>query len=442
MTAKNFAVIFLETPHNRYSLAVLTGVLEVDERLHDVDLHFVTLEPQRRPGIVNIPACIDQLETLIQRYKKAVIALSFPTASVVTIADLLRDLHQGMTIGPDDAVLLVAGGPHPSGDPAGTLQLGADVVVIGEGEVTFPTLLDNFFRNQSYEQVQGIWYVDTAGQTRSTGRPAAVDISNFPPFAAWHKRFCPMEISRGCPYGCQFCQTTFFMGGRMRHRSLESILHYAELPRRIGMKVLRFITPSAFAYGSPDGRSVNLEALEQMLRVASEMYGKDDVYLGSFPSEVRPEHVSSDTLELVTRYCSNTNLQIGAQSGSDRMLHILRRGHCVDDVVRAVELSLNAGLSPNVDFIFGLPGETAQDRQDTLALIHRLTGMGGRVHSHAFMPLVGTPLAHCPPGVLDDELRKLMINLRGKNLEHGRWQQHEKFAQKTAAFLRNQHLTK
>ena len=437
--AAPFAVIFLETPYNRYSLAVLTGVLEADERLYDVDLRFVTLKTQRRTGEVNIAAAVEQLETLSRRYKKAVIALSFHTASVITIADLLHTLHQRLRTGRDDAALIVAGGPHPSGDPDGTLRLGADVVVAGEGEVSFPALLDNFFRNQSFEQVKGLRYVGADGQTCSTGRSPLVDISDFPPFAAQHKRFCPIEISRGCPYGCRFCQTTFLMGGRMRHRSLESIVQYAQLPRRIGMKVLRFITPSAFAYASPDGRSVNLKALEQLLRVGAEMYGKDEVYFGSFPSEVRPEQVSLDALELVTRYCANTNLLIGAQSGSDRMLHSLRRGHSVDDIVRAVELTLSAGLVPNVDFIFGLPGETARDRRDTLTLIRRFTDTGVRVRSHAFMPLVGTPLADCPPGVLDDEIRALMLSLRGKNLEQGRWQQHEKLAQKTAEFLRNQH---
>jgi radical SAM superfamily enzyme YgiQ (UPF0313 family) len=169
------------------------------------------------------------------------------------------------------------------------------------------------------------------------------------------------------------------------------------------------------------------------------MYGKEELYFGSFPSEVRPEQVSADTLELLKRYCANTNLVIGAQSGSDRMLHALHRGHGVDVIVRAVELTLKAGFRPNVDFIFGLPAETAQDRHATLTLINRLTRMGARVHSHAFMPLVGTPLADCPPGVLDDEIRELMLSLRGENLEHGRWQQQEKLAQETFEFLKHQH---
>jgi len=433
-----YAVIFVETPYNRYSLAVLTGVLEEDERLQNVHIRFVKTEERHVPKVTNLQRCVQKICDIANQHEKVVVALSFHTAYVIIIASLLQSLHRNMVTGSHESVLIVAGGSHPSGDPDGTLRLGADCIVMGEGEVTFPALLHRFFREQPFEHLQGVRIVDVDSHYRNTERPAFVDISDFPPFAMRHKRFCPMEISRGCPYGCWFCQTTFFMGGRMRHRSLESIVKYAELPRRIGMKVLRFITPSAFAYGSPDGRRVNLNALAQMLQAVSEMYGKEEVYFGSFPSEVRPEQVSTDTLELLKRYCANTNLVIGAQSGSERMLHALHRGHGVDAIVRAVELTLKAGFRPNVDFIFSLPGETTQDRHATLTLINRLIKMGARVHSHTFMPLVGTPLADCLPGVLDEEIRELMLSLRGKNLEHGRWQQQEKLARKTFEFLKHQ----
>lgn len=429
------AVIFPETPHNRYSLAALTGILETDDRLRDVAVHFVPLVKQRRTLRVRTAACADEIEVLVRRYARTVIALSFPTASIIIFADLLRGLRERLATGIGECALLVAGGPHPSGDPAGTLRLGADIVASGEGEYTFPALLDGFFQKTSPDTIKGLWYADDSGEATYTGTPQAVDLSDFPPFAARHKRFCPIEISRGCPHGCRFCQTTFLMGGRMRHRSLESFARYAEMPLQLGMKVLRFITPSAFAYGSPDGRQVNLEAVAQLLRVGAQMYGRDEVYFGSFPSEVRPEQVSPDMLDLVTRYCANTNLLIGAQSGSDRMLRALHREHTVDDIVRAVDLTLNAGLTPNVDLIFGLPGETEGDRRQTLALIERFTRRGVRVQSHAFMPLPGTPLAHCPPGVLDDDIRALILSLQGKQLAGGRWQQHECIGQRTTEFL-------
>jgi len=88
----------------------------------------------------------------------------------------------------------------------------------------------------------------------------------------------------------------------MRHRSLDSVVAYAERAKRLRCHLLRFITPNAFAYGSLDGRSVNFDALEAMLKAVAEIYGKEHVYLGSFPSEVRPEHISIETIALIKAY--------------------------------------------------------------------------------------------------------------------------------------------
>jgi B12-binding domain/radical SAM domain protein len=221
----------------------------------------------------------------------------------------------------------------------------------------------------------------------------------------------------------------------MRHRSIDSIIHYAEMTKQRGLNVLRFISPSAFAYGSADGRTIKLTSLETLLKRISNIYSKDQIYLGSFPSEVRPEHVTSDALELVKRYCANTTLAIGAQSGSDSLLQAIHRGHGVEEILRATELTVAAGLVPNVDFLFGLPGETPEDCEATLALMKRLVAKGARIHGHAFMPLVGTPLADSPPGVVDQPTRQWLTQLRGRQLERGYWKRQEQLAQEIATFL-------
>lgn len=51
-----------------------------------------------------------------------------------------------------DKILLIAGGPHPTGDPIGTLKIGFDIVVRGEGEETFLELLDKVIHNGVFPQ--------------------------------------------------------------------------------------------------------------------------------------------------------------------------------------------------------------------------------------------------------------------------------------------------
>ena len=50
------------------------------------------------------------------------------------------------------------------------------------------------------------------------------------------------------------------------------------------------------------------------------------IFFGTFPSELRPEHVSPRALALITRYCDNRVVILGGQSGSDRVLEAMGRG--------------------------------------------------------------------------------------------------------------------
>jgi radical SAM superfamily enzyme YgiQ (UPF0313 family) len=152
------------------------------------------------------------------------------------------------------------------------------------------------------------------------------------------------------------------------------------------------------------------------------------VFFGTFPSELRPEHVSARALALVRRYCDNRTVLLGGQSGSARLLAALGRGHGVEDVERAAALAREAGLGADVDLVFGLPGEEEEDREATRALSRRLAALGARVHAHAFMPLPGTPWAAERPGTIDPETRLLLDRLASAGAAYGPWKAQERLA--------------
>jgi B12-binding domain/radical SAM domain protein len=411
------ALVFVRTSYNANSVAALTGALEVDERFSHLAIHFLWDDAD----------LVGRVGELAEGGQRLVVAFSFATANVSEVAEALEPLrgclhNKGLT-----NVTFVAGGPHPSGDPAGTLGMGFDVVVTGEGERTFPDLLARLFAGDSLTDLPGLAFYD-GGQVMRSGRAPMVDIDAFPPFAVRHTRFAPVEISRGCPYACAFCQTPFFMGGRMRHRSVEAVTHWVREAMKAGYSYLRFVTPDAFAYGSPDGRTPNLQAIERLLFEMNRLMERELIYFGSFPSEVRPENVSAEALALVTRYAANDNIVFGAQTGSPRLLKELRRGHTVEDVYRAAEFTLQAGLKPIVDFIFGLPGETEEDQRSSLQLIKDLAAMGATIHSHTFMPLPGTPLADAPPGRVAPEVESILGRLSKDGLHSGQWRKQEELA--------------
>ncbi len=242
-------------------------------------------------------------------------------------------------------------------------------------------------------------------------------------------------MSRGCPWGCRFCETTFLTGARPRHRSLERLVHWAEVARANGNRDLRFLSADSFAWGSTDRGAADPAQLERLLAESVRIFGRGHVFFGSFPSEARPEHVTPELVEVVARHAANDTIAFGAQSGSDRILKAIHRGHDADAVRRAARVVLAAGLRPIVDFICGLPGEDESDREATRALIRELAGLGAVVHTHAFMPLPGTQLWDAPPGEVDDVTRELLDTLASQGRHIGRWRTHQGQARRTAAFL-------
>ncbi|RXE55272.1 B12-binding domain/radical SAM domain-containing protein [Methanoculleus taiwanensis] len=302
----------------------------------------------------------------------------------------------------DADCITIVGGPHASACYSDVAAY-ADYVIVGEGEYTLPRLISALERGDE---------IPPGVATKSGYTPAdhTVLLDAYPPFTTV---FGYTEISRGCPFGCGYCQTPRLFGRCMRHRSIDEIAAATARFRDV-----RLVTPNAFAYGS-DGIHPRFDRVERLLSRL-----KNRIYFGTFPGEVRPEFVTDRSLELVVQYCANTRLHFGAQSGSDRILRQIRRGHTVDDVLSAVDCCREHALAPTVDFILGLPGEDEEDEIATVDLIQSVT-RSGQAHVHYFMPLPGTPLAAAEPHPLLPETQKILGRLALAGKITGSWMEHE-----------------
>lgn len=314
--------------------------------------------------------------------------------------------------------IFIAGGPHPSGCPEETLKY-FDYVVIGEGEETLPELVRVLQKKGDPGEVKGIAYKnpDTGRITLTPERPR-VNLDSYPCFDPKKLR-APIEISRGCPWGCKYCQTPRLFGREVRHRSIDSILKNAQ-----HYNDLRFIASNAFAYGS-DGIHPRFDKVEKLLSALHKLPDKK-IFFGTFPSEVRPEFVTEESVELVRKYCANDSLSLGAQSGSDRILKEIRRGHTVEDSISAVECCLEHDIMPAVDFIFGLPTETEEDQEKSLELVRWICEKGGTVRAHYMTPLPGTPYASSVPSDVSDRVRRELGKLALGGKLTGYWEKHRK----------------
>jgi B12-binding domain/radical SAM domain protein len=327
-----------------------------------------------------------------------------------------------------NSVTIIGGGAHASVRPLELLENGFDFVVVGEGERTLPELLWCLMNDQDPVDISGV----VGETTKDCPKPKdlrPVNLDAHPPFALGMNIVGPIEITRGCPYSCKFCCTPFLTGGRVRNRSIDSIVHWLrKAVERSGFSRTWFLSPNALSYGGR-GRSIEQDKLEGLLKAVSKIDDLEEVFFGSFPSEVRPEFVSRPILEMLREYVANKTLQIGLQSSSNRVLKQANRHHTVEEGLEAINAALDCGFIPHVDMIFGLPGETRKELHESIDLCYSLAEMGVKTHGHVFMPLPGSAYENEAPGRLDSESRRLLGELSRKKLLTGSWSTQESMAE-------------
>ncbi|HET8541261.1 MAG TPA: TIGR04013 family B12-binding domain/radical SAM domain-containing protein [Anaeromyxobacter sp.] len=397
-------LVLHDRPTSRFAMNALLGAVECDPRTRDL------------PAAVarSAEAVAAAARDALAAGRRPLVGWSFYSASFAQVA---AELARVRAAAPDARVVHLAGGAHASAAPEETLRAGFDLVAVGEGEETLPAVLGAVDAGGDARGVPGLAWLED-GALRTSGRARPVELDRFPPCAPRGGRFGPIEITRGCVWGCRFCQTPFRFKARFRHRSLEEIVRWVRAGSEAG-KDVRFVTPSGLSWGSA-GAGCDLAAVEALLARVREAAGpRRKVILGAFPSELRPEHVTARALAVLRRWCDNRQVILGGQSGSDRMLAAMGRGHDAATVTRAAALALEAGFRPSVDFVFGLPGEEEEDREATRTQLALLARMGARVHVHAFDPLPGTPWAREPRGGIDPRTAALLSRLGESGRAYG-----------------------
>ncbi|MBD3196982.1 MAG: TIGR04013 family B12-binding domain/radical SAM domain-containing protein [Candidatus Lokiarchaeota archaeon] len=398
-----------------FSFNALIGALETDDETKNVDIYYIR----------NKKELTKKIREFSSKYRKVVAGFSLYTTQIIDYQAIVNEIRKLEK----KNIILIAGGAHPSGDPLGSLKMGFDVVFLGEAERSIIEFVKRIKNNQGYENIEGIAFVDNKYKLIKNKKAYRIDLNKYPPFPLINTRFGAIEIARGCPHNCYFCQTSFMMGTEVKYRSIDNVCKYIKILKNENLIDIRFITPDAFSYGSVNGKDVNISKIEELLIRVKKIIGKNGrIFFGSFPSEVRPEHVNREILEIIKQYADNDNLIIGAQSGSQRMLDLCNRGHSIEDVYNAVEITRKAGFNVNVDFIFGLPGEKKEDQMKTLAVMKDLIGMGAKIHAHYFIPLPNTPFSNTRPTKIDEKTQEFIQ----RNLAqiYGNFRKQEKLAQK------------
>lgn len=202
-----------------------------------------------------------------------------------------------------------------------------------------------------------------------------------------------VSVMEGCSRFCTFCIVPYTRGAEVS-RPVAEVLQEVKTLLQQGVREINLLGQNVNAYRgiTIDGKIANLATL---IHHVAELGVERIRYTTSHPLAFSESLINAyaEVPQLVN------HLHLPAQSGSDRILSLMRRGHTAldyrDKVKRLREI--RPELSISSDFIVGFPNETEQDFADTLQLIEDI--QFDTSFSFVYSPRPGTPAANFPDNV-------------------------------------------
>ncbi|HEX5420666.1 MAG TPA: tRNA (N6-isopentenyl adenosine(37)-C2)-methylthiotransferase MiaB [Gammaproteobacteria bacterium] len=217
-----------------------------------------------------------------------------------------------------------------------------------------------------------------------------------------------LSVMEGCSKYCTYCVVPYTRGEEIS-RPLDDVIAEAYRLAELGVKEVNLLGQNVNAYRGATHDGGKTADLATLIHYVAAIEGIERIrFTTSHPVEF--------TDALIDAYASVPKLagflHLPVQSGSDRILALMKRGHTREQYVHKMDKLKEArpGISISSDFIVGFPGETEQDFEATLELIRRV----GFDQSFSFIysPRPGTPAA-----ALDAQLPRELAQQRLDRLQ-------------------------
>jgi anaerobic magnesium-protoporphyrin IX monomethyl ester cyclase len=268
----------------------------------------------------------------------------------------------------------IVGGPEPGAYTREYLEAGADIVVMGEGEVTMEELLVALGRgsDSTLQNVPGIAFLDQAGQLFQTCPRAQISDIDAQPWPArdaidirryvetWRKAHGRGSISfitaRGCPYHCRWCSHQVF-GKTHRRRKPVGVVDEVEWLLKTYEPDMVWIADDVFTIHHGWLRAYAAEMRRRGLKIP-------------FECITRADRLNAEAADLLAEL-GCFRVWIGSESGSQRILDAMERGVTVAQVQCAVDLCKSRGIQTGMFLMWGYEGEELEDIEATIEHVKR-----------------------------------------------------------------------
>lgn len=290
---------------------------------------------------------MEQILQDIYKRKPDVIGFSCYIWNISYVKVILADIKKVL---PD--VKIWAGGPEVSyhGEAFLKEEPAVDLVMMGEGEITFAHFLKALLEGEDLKQVPGLMVRNADGTFTDTGFRQVMDMSQIPfPYAFMdmkelEHRIIYYESSRGCPFSCAYCLSS--IDKKLRFRSLDLVLPELEWFLQAKVPQVKFVD-----------RTFNCKKSHAM---AIWQYIRDhDNGVTNFHFEIAADLLDKDELDLLsTMRPGLVQLEIGVQSTNEKTLEAIRRKTDIEEI-REITETINSwhNIHQHLDLIAGLPWE-------------------------------------------------------------------------------------
>lgn len=296
----------------------------------------------------------------------------------------------------DPKKIVVMGGAHVSCDPVSALQSPVqqnphvDYVVMGEGEIRFPSLLERIERKGkgSIKDIDGIGYREN-GEIKINPLQTYIRNLDSLPFPARElldleryrikkKRSTMIITSRGCPHRCAYCSAHLVMGSSFRTRSPDAIIkEMAECRRRYGIEDFDI---------EDDNFTFDRERAKKLMSHVIENFGEEKLNLSAM-NGVSFASLDEELLKLMKRSGFKT-INLSLVSINPFTKEKMGRPEGMTGFDKILKWAERVGLHVIAYAILGMPGQTVGEMVNTLIYL-----MGKRV-------LIGPSVYYPTPGTL------------------------------------------
>jgi len=327
----------------------------------------------------------DELQSHLSRSRPPVVGVY---SNLMTRPNVLKVIAAAKAAGSK----VVAGGPDPANYLDEYLSRGADVIAIGEGELTLQDLVPHLLEKglDDLAGVQGIAFRRSDGEiVRTEPRPmiADLDAQPFPDRAAidqqryvdiWRKHHGQGSVSlitaRGCPFTCTWCSHSVF-GYSHRRRSPLNVVDEVEHIVASYRPDLLWYADDVFTINHKWLYEYSAELERRNLRLPFETISRED-------------RLNEEVIQTLARM-GCYRLWIGAESGSQKILDAMKRRTNAERVRAMVHLLQKYGIEVGMFIMLGYDGE---DRADLQATVDHLKEAGPDTFlTTVAYPIKGTP---------------------------------------------------